>query len=167
VQEQLKRDHLVRQSHEFAFTKLMACGLCGSGISAEEKYKQLKDGTVTKYIYYGCSRARDRSCRNQYLREEELVEQLAKILDRIDLNQTGIQRKLEDELRRYRKFNSGVLGTKADATTAGREVDLRTYAKYILREGTNEEKRELMGCLKTKLILTEKKLSLGPASAQP
>lgn len=32
----------------------MICGLCGSGISAEEKYKQLKDGTVAKYIYYGC-----------------------------------------------------------------------------------------------------------------
>ena len=54
VQAQLKRDHIVRQSHEFAFTKLMTCGLCGSGISAEKKYKQLKDGTVAKYIYYGC-----------------------------------------------------------------------------------------------------------------
>jgi len=39
VQEQLKRDNIVRQSKEFAFTKLMTCGLCGSGISAEEKYK--------------------------------------------------------------------------------------------------------------------------------
>jgi site-specific DNA recombinase len=46
VQAQLKRDNIVRHSHEFAFTKLMTCGLCGSGISAEEKYKQLKDGTV-------------------------------------------------------------------------------------------------------------------------
>ena len=38
VQIQLKRDNIVRQSKEFAFTKLMVCGLCGSGISTEEKY---------------------------------------------------------------------------------------------------------------------------------
>ena len=50
VQEQLKRDNIQRQSHEFAFTKLMVCGLCDSMISAQEKYKQLKDGTVSKYI---------------------------------------------------------------------------------------------------------------------
>lgn len=73
MQEQLKRDKIVRQSKEFAFTKLMTCGLCGSGISAEEKYKQLKDGTAAKYIYYGCSRAKDRYCKNQYMREEDLI----------------------------------------------------------------------------------------------
>jgi len=58
VQIQLKRDNIVRQSKEFAFTKLMVCGLCGSGISAEEKYKQLKDGTSARYIYYGCGRSK-------------------------------------------------------------------------------------------------------------
>ena len=31
---------------EFAFTKLLTCGLCGSAISADEKFKKLKDGSV-------------------------------------------------------------------------------------------------------------------------
>jgi site-specific DNA recombinase len=153
VQEQLKRDSIVRQSHEFAFTKLMICGLCGSGISAEEKYKELKDGTVAKYVYYGCGRSRDRHCKNPYLREEELTEQLVKVLDQVDLNQTGIQHKFEDELKRYRKFNRGVLGAKIE-TANHQEVDLKAYAKYILREGTNEEKRELMGCFRSKITIT-------------
>jgi hypothetical protein len=90
VQAQLKRDSIVRQSHEFAFTKLITCGLCGSTFSAEEKYKQLKDGTVAKYIYYGCGRARDHHCKNLYLREEELIEQLIKSLDQIDFNGLSI-----------------------------------------------------------------------------
>jgi len=76
VQEQLKRDNIVRQSKEFAFTKLMTCGLCESGISAEEKYKQLKDGTSAKYIYYGCGRSKDRYCKNPYIREPKFTPQL-------------------------------------------------------------------------------------------
>jgi DNA invertase Pin-like site-specific DNA recombinase len=159
VQEQLKRDNIVRQSKEFAFTKLMVCGKCGSGISAEEKYKQLKDGTVAKYIYYGCGRSKDRTCKNPYLREEELVEQLVKILNEIDVNQTGLQVKFEEELKRFNKFNRGVLGMK-NGSQVHEEVDLRTYAKYVLREGTNEEKRELMGCFKSKLKVTNRTIIL-------
>jgi site-specific DNA recombinase len=150
VQAQLKRDSIVRQSHEFAFTKLITCGLCGSMFSAEEKYKQLKDGTMRKYIYYGCGRARDLHCKNTYLREEELVEQLIKALDHIDLNGIGIQHKFEEELRRFNKFQRGVLGM-ANASKAHEEVDLKTYTKYILKEGTDQEKRELMGCFRTKI----------------
>ena len=154
VQEQLKRDNIVRQSHEFAFTKLMVCGLCGSGISAEEKYKQLKDGTVAKYIYYGCGRSKDRHCKSEYLREDELINQLLKIMDQVDLNQLGIQTKFEEELRRFNKFQRGVLGF-SDKKTKHTDVDLKTYAKYILKEGTNEEKRELMGCFKSKIKVTK------------
>ena len=42
AQAQLKRDQIVRESKEFAFTKLFTSGLCGSGISAQDKYKRLK-----------------------------------------------------------------------------------------------------------------------------
>lgn len=161
AQEQLKRDKIVRQSREFAFTKLMLCGLCGSGISAEEKYKQLKDGSVVKYIYYGCGRSKDRHCKNPYLREEELTEQLIKIMDQIDLNQTGVQHKFEEELKRYNKFNRGVLGIR-NQIKDHEALDLRTYAKYILRDGTNEEKRELMGCFKSQIKIRKHIVTIDP-----
>ena len=164
VQEQLKRDNIIRQSKEFAFTKLMTCGLCGSGISAEEKYKQLKDGTTAKYIYYGCGRSKDRHCKNPYLREEELTDQLVKLMDRIDLNQTGVQHKFEEELKRHNKFNRGILGIKGSAV-AHQDIDLRDYAKYVLRDGTNEEKRELMGCFKSRIIVTKEIVTITSVSA--
>ncbi len=154
VQEQLNRDNIVRTSHEFAFTKLMICGLCGSSVSAEEKYKQLKDGTTNKYIYYGCCRSKDRHCKSVYLREEELIGQLVKILGQIDFNNSGVQIKLEEELKRFNKFQRGVLGF-SDHKTKHEDIDLKTYAKYILKEGTNEEKRELMGCFKSKIKITK------------
>ena len=123
------------------------------------KYKQLKDGTVAKYVYYGCGRSRDRHCKNPYLREEELTEQLVKLMDQIDLNQTGVQLKFEEELRRYNKFHRGVLGINKRAEKH-EDIDLRTYAKYILREGTNEEKRELMGCFKSRIKVTKQVVTI-------
>ena len=155
VQERLKRDGIQRTSHEFAFTKFMICGSCGSGISAEEKYKSRKDGTTARYIYYGCGRTRDHQCKgNKYLREEELVNQLVQLLDKIDFNQFGVRIKFEDELKRFNKFQRTVLGF-SNPTATHEEVDIKTYAKYILKEGTNEEKRELMGCFKSKIKITK------------
>ena len=155
VQDQLKRDNIKRESHEFAFTKIMICGKCGSCISAEEKYKQRKDGSTARYVYYGCGRTRDKQCKgNTYLREEELVEQLLKIIDQIDINQLSVQMKFEEELKRHNKFQKSVLGL-SDPSAKHEEVDIKTYAKYILKEGTNEEKRELMGCFKSKLKVTK------------
>ena len=155
VQEQLKRDGKGHNPHEFAFTKLMVCGACGSGISAEEKYKPLKDGTTARYVYYGCGRSKDHSCKtNKYLREEELIEQLVQLLDKIDLNQLGVQIKFEEELKRHNKFQRTVLGFSGEKDKH-KEIDLKTYAKYILKEGINEEKRELMGCFKSKIKITK------------
>jgi len=42
-----------------------------------------------------------------------------------------------------------------DISKVHEEIDLRTYTKYILRDGTNEEKRELMGCFKSMIKLTK------------
>ncbi|MFC1622676.1 recombinase family protein, partial [Patescibacteria group bacterium] len=82
AREQLSRDRVERhECKEFAFTKLMKCGHCGSGITADEKFKKLNDGSVRRYVYYGCTRSRDLNCKGGYLREEELVKQLSKILD--------------------------------------------------------------------------------------
>jgi DNA invertase Pin-like site-specific DNA recombinase len=159
VQEQLKRDNIVRQSKEFAFTKLMTCGLCGSGISAEEKYKQLKDGTSAKYIYYGCGRSKDRHCKNPYIREEDLTTQLIKLMKNVEFNQTAVQMKFEEELKRYNRFHRGVLGVSGDSKKH-KDIDLKTYAKYILKEGSNDEKRELMGCLESKVTVKDKMVVL-------
>lgn len=160
AQTQLKRDQIVRENKEFAFTKLFTCGLCGSGISAEEKYKQLKDGTTAKYVYYGCSRARDRNCKNQYIREEELITQLFYIMDQVNINELGMRHKLEEEIKRFGKFQSIVLGGKGKQDPAEAEVNIRTYVKYLLKEGTVTEKRELLGNLRSRLVYTNKTITL-------
>lgn len=143
-----------------AFTKLFTCGKCGSGISAEEKYKQLKDGTSAKYIYYGCTRSRDRNCKNKYIREEELIQELLKIMDQINLNELGMRHKLEDEIKRFNKFQRMISGAKPNALTEETEVNVRKYAKYLLKEGSVTEKRELLSNLRSRLIYKDKKITL-------
>lgn len=157
---QLRRDQIVRESKEFAFTKLFTCGYCQSGISAEEKYKQLKDGTSAKYVYYGCSRARDRNCKNKYIREEELIQQLLGILDKVNLNELGMRHKLEEEIKRFNKFNRVVMGTKADELPEEAEVNVRKYAKYLLKEASTIEKRELLANLRSRLVYKDKQVTL-------
>lgn len=159
AQAQLKRDNIVRESKEFAFTKMFTCGYCGSGISAEEKWKELKDGGANRYIYYSCSRARDRNCKNKYIREEELITELLKILDELDINELGMRQKLEEEIARFNIFQRSVLGTKERVET-NKETDIRNYAKYILKEGTTDEKRLLLGNLRTRIIYKDKQLKL-------
>ncbi len=156
---QLKRDQIVRENHEFSFTKLFACGYCGSGISAEEKYKQLKDGTHARYVYYSCSRARDRNCKNKYIREEELITELLKILDKVNINELGMRQKLEDEIARFNIFQRSVLGS-TDKVKNREDMDIRNYAKYILNEGSVSEKRELLGNLRSRIVYKDKTLTL-------
>jgi DNA invertase Pin-like site-specific DNA recombinase len=160
AQAQLKRDQIVRENKEFAFTKLFTCGLCGSGISAEEKYKPLKDGTTARYVYYGCTRARDRNCKNQYIREEELIAELLKIIDLVSVNEFGLRNKLDDEIERFHKFQGHVFQTAIKTKLESADVDVRAYAKYVLREGSVSEKRELLGNLRSRLVYRNKTLEL-------
>jgi len=160
AQAQLKRDQIVRENKEFAFTKLFTCGKCGSGVSAEDKYKKLRDGTTAHYVYYGCTRGKDRDCKNKYIREEELIVELIKLLDQIDINELGMRHKLEEEIKRFNHFQKVVLGSDGKQEAIEADVNIRTYAKYLLKEGSITEKRDLLGNLKSRLIYRDKTVRL-------
>lgn len=160
VQEKLRIEHdFSYGSKEFAFTRLMTCGSCGSGISAQEKIKVQKNGNVHRYTYYACNRRRNINCKEGYLEEKKLISQLVAIIDQIDLDKSGIRSKLENEIERYKKFHAGILGRVEEEYNAA-DVDIRNYAKYLLIEGTMIEKRDLLSCLKSNLILTQKTIQL-------
>lgn len=159
AQAQLKRDQIVRESKEFAFTKLFVCGKCGSGISAEEKWKKLKSGGSNRYIYYSCSRARDRNCKNKYIREEDLIQQLLKIIDDVSINELGMHKSMEDEVKRFNKFQKNVFGVNEKIQT-NEDLNIRKYAKYLLKEGSTTEKRLLLANLRSKIRYEDKEFTL-------
>lgn len=157
---QIHRDQIVKSNKEFAFTKLFICGLCQSSICAEEKYKQLKDGTHARYVYYGCSRGKDRLCKNTYIREDDLISQLIQLIDALEINDLGMQNKLEDEIKRFSKFQRVVYGNATPDQSDETDINMRAYAKYLLREGSITERRELLGNLRSRLVSTNGKITL-------
>lgn len=45
-------------------------------------------------------------------------------------------------------------------TVTVKDIDIRNYAKFILIEGSMEEKREFLRCLKSGIVLNNKKITL-------
>lgn len=158
VQKQTRKD-IIMKHREFTFARLMTCGMCGSGFTGEEKYKQLKNGSIAKYIYYGCNRNKNRVCKNTYVREDDLIKQLADLLDQMEFDQEKVKHKFEHELSRFNKFQRGVL-MQNNPQMHHENINLKIYMKYILKDGANEEKRELMGCLKSKINIKNKVVSI-------
>lgn len=158
VQNQIKSQFIRSESKEFAFTKLMTCGLCGSGITADEKFKKQKNGNVHRHVYYGCTKVRDRDCKCGYINEVDLLKQFEELISKINIDEIGIKEKIKEEVERFKKFQQIILGKREKISIE--DIDIRNYTKYLLREGKDIEKRELLGCLRGKIVLSNKVINL-------
>lgn len=160
VQTQIKSQIMEPRSKqkEFAFTRIMTCGLCSSGITADEKFKKHKDGTVSRYVYYKCTRVRDSKCKSGYINEDDLIKQLQNLIDDIEIQTVPMREKITSEVKRFKSFEKMLLGSKTPV--AVKDIDIRNYAKFILQEGSMEEKREFLRCLKSEIFLNNKKITI-------
>jgi DNA invertase Pin-like site-specific DNA recombinase len=160
VQEKIKSQIFEPKSEqkEFAFTRIMTCGLCGSGITADEKFKHQQNGNVHRYVYYKCTRTRDQNCTCGFINEEDLVEQLKDLIDDLDIQVVPMKERITNEVRRFKLFQQMLLGTKIQV--AIKDIDIRNYAKFILVEGDLEEKREFLRCLNSKITLKNKVITI-------
>lgn len=151
---------------EFDFTRLFTCGRCGSGITADEKFKHCKNGNKHRYVYYCCTRFKDKFCKERPIREEQLLGQLLHIIDKVDIDEIGAREQIDREIIRYRQFANSVLGHEADLGLRPIDADVRKYAKHVLVHGTKDEKREVLGCLKSRIELKDKCLILRVGGSQ-
>jgi site-specific DNA recombinase len=116
-----KRGKIKPQNREFAFTGLMHCGECESMITAEEKNQVIcsvckhkfayenktacnKCGTdiskmenpkILNYVYYHCTKKRNRNCTQKTVRLEELEAQFNAILGGIKIDEDYLKLALE------------------------------------------------------------------------
>jgi site-specific DNA recombinase len=160
VQGQLVRSEINKDNKEFAFTRLISCGVCGSGVTACEKYKNQQNGNVHRYVYYRCTRSKNPHCEEGYIKEEEIIEQIVKILDTLDISELGVRQKFKDEITRYNKFRRIALGKGREKRDEDDEFDAKSYAVYLLTEGSITEKRELLSNLKSRLTLKNRVITI-------
>ncbi|MGC1176688.1 MAG: recombinase family protein [Candidatus Saccharimonadales bacterium] len=122
-------------SKDFPFKRFLTCASCGSTIVGEEKFKLLKNGTERKHVYYHCSRQVDYNCKEPFVREDVIIEELLRLSAQLDLNQNHCEPGLIRAIHKY-----GLMVQLANP--------LPSYAKYVLERGTDFEKVRLIRNLK-------------------
>ncbi len=90
-----------KSAREYPFRGLLKCGECGYGITADTKIK--KSGRT--YTYYLCTKkGTGPKCSQLYIREENLAEQISKILQKVSLS-SAWDRKMIKELNKEKESN--------------------------------------------------------------
>jgi site-specific DNA recombinase len=70
---------------KFAYTGLIWCGECGSGITAEKKSKTQKNGNYHEWTYYRCTKTIKPSCSQKPIKQEILDNHFSDILSRVTI----------------------------------------------------------------------------------
>ena len=82
-------------------------------------------------------------------------------MDKIDIDKLKTVEKIKKEIQRFQKFNYIMMGSNNnDMPKKISDVNIKNYAKYILLEGTKQEKRNLLECLKSKIVLKDKVIQI-------
>ena len=147
----------------FAFKMILKCGNCGGNIIGEEKFKKLLDGSFTHHIYYHCSKTLDKGCSKHYITEEELAEKLLEFIEGLDISKISISQNLKASFEEYKKIASQVLA-KQKIDIKNEDIDLKSYASYIFKEGSSREKGDFVRGLGIPLYLYKKDIYLEPIS---
>lgn len=142
---------------QFDFTRMFKCGGCGSGITAQERIKRLKSGELKRYVYYHCTQFNDYDCREPYIREERLVEQLSELLKQVAVSEIENKPTLKSELDKF-MFIHNSMQKQGSSTETRPEFNLTGFIQYIFKDGTREQKRELVGCLNQTIYIKQKQI---------
>ncbi len=145
---------------QFDFTKLLKCGECGSGITAQEKIKHWGK----RYVYYHCTKLRNFECPERYTNEEKLVQEFIRILSKLTIDQIKSKREIYGKFEQFCKFRSDVLDFELKPNQANyidqTRINIEKFVEHIFEKGNREEKRSLIGCLSAKLILKNREVCL-------
>lgn len=151
---------------DFAYLNLIKCGLCGSSVTAEEKFKVLKDGSISRYVYYGCDRAKDPHCKLRYIREENLIKQLCEIVDQLSIDELGVRGQMDLDVDKMYRFHRDVMGATGDFDNKELgDINTKKYMKFLLRDGNIYEQRHVLLNLKSKLLLKDGKIFVDKTSS--
>jgi DNA invertase Pin-like site-specific DNA recombinase len=142
---------------KFAFRGLLKCGRCGADFTAQEKYKKLKTGTFSRYVYYNCARKIDPSCKEKYINEKDLCLLLQEFIEN-NHKQIHITDKLRSKVERHFQITKMLL--EHYSLEQPLDTPFVEYSRYILVRGTESERTTFAVGIKTKLQLYDGKVAI-------
>ena len=159
TQKEITLPRKIKFGHKsFTFKGFFTCYSCNSSVIGEEKLRKLKNGGHRKHVYYHCTRFKNHKCEEPYLDEKDLLRYLIKFIDNMNENDIKIPEKLKGAMMEYQKLVADTIFYNTDRLVDDIEIGVKDYAKYILREGTNKAKRELVEQLPIPQLLHNKQL---------
>lgn len=141
----------------FAFKGIFKCASCGSDITAEEKFKALKDGSYNRHVYYHCTRQINYDCPEKYINEKDLKEQLMSyIAENCD------QIEVSDDLAKRALRHTEVVEASLDIRGMSYEpLDPMTeYSRYVLMKGTYGDQGRLVEGIQSQFAIKDRQLQL-------
>lgn len=98
-------------------------------------------------------------CTEPQIREEDLLEQLYQMTDEIDIQELAAVDRIKEEIERVQKMIASLGGHAETLIDSIPAIDAKSCAKYILKEGTKDEKRELMQHLQISLTIKSSQIT--------
>jgi hypothetical protein len=152
----------------FPFKRICTCANCGSGVTAEIRYRVLRSTKVNTHIYYHCCKSKDMDCREPYITEQELISQLISFLPQMKLDKRYLLRELNDEIKRVSNMKKLI----EDDDYNGKELTphkgnekikttdkmIKNYLLHILQFGTPQERGRILRGIKSRFELSNRRL---------
>lgn len=144
-------------SKQFAFRGLLKCGRCGADITAQEKFKKLKNGEFNRHVYYNCTRRVDPHCKEKYINETDLCVLLQEFIEahhkKIDIS---------DKLRAKVEKHYRVIKTLFEhyKIVSQLEDPFIEYTRYVLTRGTEADRINLTAGIKSALAINHGSLKI-------
>ncbi len=77
-----------------------------------------------------------------------MMEQLTGLIEKAEIDMDLVSDSLKAELERFNAFQGQLLRIKGnDVEGVANEIDLREYMRYVVCNGTKEEKREVLAMI--------------------
>lgn len=135
----------------FYYSKLFKCGSCGSGVCGEERINR----HGKRYIYYKCTKYGGKTrCNEKYIREEKLIESIAKMIEENKEKDILISKKVLREVEKINKIQKATVGVNA------KEITNLDFIQYILNGGSNFERSQFLKCIEGQLYLKGGEITL-------
>lgn len=129
---------------QFYFNKIFKCGVCGSGVCGETHINR----HGKEYSYYKCNRYYGHGiCKEKYIPEQKLIEEVASLISQIDENSFYIRKEIQKEVEKINQMEMVRYGDKAQL------MSVHEYICFMLKNGTPKEKEQALRCLKGQLLL--------------
>ena len=76
----------------------------------------------------------------------------------MEVNELSVEKQIVAEVIRYKKFHKMLLGEMSDTVVS--DIDVKEYVKFLLKDGSMEEKREIIACFNSQILFKNKVLLL-------